>query len=333
MCVSDHYFQELEESNLDLNKQEISRQSGVSNENYTLRRSSENTFPQPRFMTMLRQSILKSYQESTSSQEDSPVKTSAMLESELASRGVVLHFGSITSKPLAKYDQESHSLRTFQHSLTGDSMLYSATLPRSGMLQNGIVYQLPPLVHLTVVTGSLLLPTPTVMDSVQRDMSKHQDKVVYQKNGKPRLMVNGKNGSMKLSNLVQMWRTPSSTDMMRGGHKTQAKKIMNGETHRKSGHLRQITLAMQVHMFPTPTTRDWKGSTKKNREAGNPKRHLDGEVNGQLNPMWVEWLMAFPAGWTELSVSETLSYQQLRKQSQKQSKKRLRNDLLFAMWT
>jgi len=27
---------------------------------------------------------------------------------------------------------------------------------------------------------------------------------------------------------------------------------------------------------------------------------------GRLNPMWVEWLMGFPPGWTDLEDSETL---------------------------
>ena len=26
---------------------------------------------------------------------------------------------------------------------------------------------------------------------------------------------------------------------------------------------------------------------------------------GPMNPMWVEWLMGFPIGWTDLNVSET----------------------------
>lgn len=36
--------------------------------------------------------------------------------------------------------------------------------------------------------------------------------------------------------------------------------------------------------------------------SGNP--HLTSQVGGQLNPPWVEWLMGFPIGWTELSPSE-----------------------------
>lgn len=29
------------------------------------------------------------------------------------------------------------------------------------------------------------------------------------------------------------------------------------------------------------------------------------EVGGKLNPTWVEWLMGFPLGWTDVDASET----------------------------
>jgi hypothetical protein len=38
----------------------------------------------------------------------------------------------------------------------------------------------------------------------------------------------------------------------------------------------------------------------------HPFKNLNDQIGGQLNPMWVEWLMGFPIGWTDLSVSETL---------------------------
>ena len=34
---------------------------------------------------------------------------------------------------------------------------------------------------------------------------------------------------------------------------------------------------------------------------------LPDAVGGQLNPTWVEWLMGFPIGWTDLEPSETPS--------------------------
>ena len=40
----------------------------------------------------------------------------------------------------------------------------------------------------------------------------------------------------------------------------------------------------------------------------NEVRYTDGDQttpHGQLNPEWVEWLMGFPIGWTELPASET----------------------------
>lgn len=42
-------------------------------------------------------------------------------------------------------------------------------------------------------------------------------------------------------------------------------------------------------------------------------------VSGELSPDWVEWLMGFPIGWTELNASETRSYLNAQKSSQKQS--------------
>lgn len=37
----------------------------------------------------------------------------------------------------------------------------------------------------------------------------------------------------------------------------------------------------------------------------NREHQLQTEVGGQLNPTFVEWLMGFPLGWTELNASET----------------------------
>ena len=36
------------------------------------------------------------------------------------------------------------------------------------------------------------------------------------------------------------------------------------------------------------------------------KKHMSmaSGSGGQLNPTWVEWLMGFPLGWTDLSASE-----------------------------
>src|SRR5690606_7053888 len=74
-----------------------------------------------------------------------------------------------------------------------------------------------------------------------------------------------------------------------------------------------VGLARLVMMFakawPTPTSRDWKGGRKletlkaKGRGVKNTLNDAinfsEGEV-GQLNPDWVEHLMGFPPGWTNI---------------------------------
>ena len=62
-------------------------------------------------------------------------------------------------------------------------------------------------------------------------------------------------------------------------------------------------------MFPTATTRDWKGGRKaetleaagrnETNSLNDMVNHLEGNT-GQLNPTWVEWLMGYPIGWTDL---------------------------------
>ncbi len=69
------------------------------------------------------------------------------------------------------------------------------------------------------------------------------------------------------------------------------------------------SLAAEVtrpEFFPTPTTQDASNN-------GGPSQHkrnslpLNAVAGGPLNPAWVEWLMGFPEGWTDLGDSATRS--------------------------
>tara|TARA_R110002049_G_scaffold30898_1_gene105539 strand:+ start:317 stop:583 length:267 start_codon:yes stop_codon:yes gene_type:complete len=62
-------------------------------------------------------------------------------------------------------------------------------------------------------------------------------------------------------------------------------------------------------MWPTPLARDYKGGRKAETLAAagrNETNSLPDAVNsqmgktGSLNPTWVEWLMGYPEGWTDL---------------------------------
>jgi DNA (cytosine-5)-methyltransferase 1 len=60
-------------------------------------------------------------------------------------------------------------------------------------------------------------------------------------------------------------------------------------------------LATAVKKYGTPQARDWKGKPGKNTNLGS----LCHQITGKLNPTWVEWLMGYPLGWTELKDLET----------------------------
>jgi DNA (cytosine-5)-methyltransferase 1 len=83
-----------------------------------------------------------------------------------------------------------------------------------------------------------------------------------------------------------------------------------------------MDLGMVVRLWPTPSARDWKDNpgawmwnatnpdgTHRNRTDQLPRKvyAVEGTVpnGGQLNPTWVEWLMGFPIGHTDLEPSET----------------------------
>lgn len=59
----------------------------------------------------------------------------------------------------------------------------------------------------------------------------------------------------------------------------------------------------------TPVARDYKGYTKREGESicNQLKRMYGG--TGRANPLWLEWLMGFPAGWCSIpsEALETLS--------------------------
>ena len=98
-----------------------------------------------------------------------------------------------------------------------------------------------------------------------------------------------------------LWRTPDT-----GGGGMQ-KQLSQGKTHRASGHSIQIRLQDQVNnpkLWPTPVQRMYKDKGYPS-EYGRNEIPLAAQVGGPLNPDWVEWLMGWPIGWTDLKPLET----------------------------
>lgn len=69
------------------------------------------------------------------------------------------------------------------------------------------------------------------------------------------------------------------------------------ERERKSPNLEAY-----MKMYATPQSRDYR--TGQLERWKNPKRsrNLNDQMGGKLNPEFVEWVMGFPTGWTDLNV-------------------------------
>ena len=82
----------------------------------------------------------------------------------------------------------------------------------------------------------------------------------------------------------------------------------------KLEHLTNETDYLSLRKWPTPTATSW-GSTGQRlilqRRVDNgditlaEKRAMSAGNGGKLNPEWIEWLMGFPIGWTDLRDLET----------------------------
>lgn len=209
-----------------------------------------------------------------------PVRTSAQLEQAPESTEPAAASGPIWRGSFAKYDPSSSTWKTAQCSLLGGSDEFSETWPRWGSMRNGASF-LRPIPALPIcVSASGLWQTPVADDAVNRVAGKWNSR-----------------GEPKLSAEVKLWTTPSASDAHRGGTITPA---MTG-----------TSLAQQVNTprkWPTPCASASKGSSPASltRKSGASRVNdrIDHAVmasdGGQLNPMWVEWLMGWPIGWTAL---------------------------------
>ena len=98
----------------------------------------------------------------------------------------------------------------------------------------------------------------------------------------------------------QRWQTPVADDAV---EQKDGKYNSRGEPK----------LSAQVKMWATPCAVSWKGCGQhgsKSHTADVAKSRLKGQVmepgnTGQLNPTWVEWLMGYPLGFTDLEDSAT----------------------------
>jgi hypothetical protein len=92
--------------------------------------------------------------------------------------------------------------------------------------------------------------------------------------------------------------TPTATDAKGSRNATATRKP--GSTHHSGTTL---TDALLLGLLPTPTATDAKNATLPPSQAARdsvPGHLLRTGVVGSLHPRFVEWMMGFPPGWTDL---------------------------------
>jgi hypothetical protein len=201
----------------------------------------------------------------TSSAGDIPVNHLAQQESE-KEQMTQDTCGHGLEQPLASYNPNTQSWRMSEDiSLWGEFKLLES-LPKSGMTRSGVLYQQPEWVRPIDENESSLWPTP---------------------------LTNDNKAGLKKAN-------PNLIDavLMRPNLGDPAPTTQEFKQHR---------------MWPTPTTANWVTSTSiesTREQMANGEKYSSRIVQavameeptatGYLNPMWVEWLMGFPIGWTDL---------------------------------
>ena len=210
--------------------------------------------------------------------EDTPASHSAPQDAATA-KTILDTSGRCSLSAFAWYDPDSHCWRTSQGTLVSDLDLFSQTWPRSGMTQDGTAYQLPPSAPRTsAIAYSLSLNA--VMEWTPTAKANQMCPSMIPRN--PGVVGPNSDG---------LWPTATTQD-----HATR---------YAQGG----MPLGMAARIWPTPTANGW-GSTghqqmldsqvQQGQITKDEKRQMVQGHGGKLNPTWVEWLMGFPIGWTDL---------------------------------
>jgi hypothetical protein len=241
-------------------------------------------------------------------------------------------------KPLANYDPTTQSWKMCQVISLWEEPKSLERLPKSGMTLSGVLYQQPDWVPIISEKESSSWPTPTAVtrpmegnvrmyrakimagEMTEQEAEEILGKSVWAAQGKipatwptptasdhierkSTQQTHNSRHSLNLQDAVKRWPTPTTQEV------EHPNAIWNEQMRRVSstGTTHSMNLADAARMWPTPTANDSKNvNPKPNRFHG-----LVAEVNqttqatGKLNPTWVEWLMGFPTGWTDLEDSET----------------------------
>jgi hypothetical protein len=210
--------------------------------------------------------------------EDSLVKTSHVQEKGQGLTEKDPGFGEKWRESLEKFGLPQSSLKTVLFCEHAGLIESSKIWPFWGMMRNGAVYQRKMLERPIKGTGSGLLPTPSANSygTNQGGGTGRKGKV------RPSLQTMAKQNK---------WPTPMNVDHRDLSIKAVQKADLMNQQVRLSGRVK----------WPTPKV----GGMKLRKQSCNDAteegvKSMRSGHGGQLNPTWVEWLMGWPEGWTDL---------------------------------
>lgn len=201
-----------------------------------------------------------------------PVRMSASPGQATVLMASAADFGEKLGASLAKFDPTSYGWKTRQRLLLEEGFESLETLPRWGMTVGGELWP---------------LPTPSGLVELRASITSESGSGLPPRVPTPQAYSKGRSSSR-----------PGLTPLDIAVRPEMAKHALRAK-ERRAG----------VKRVATPTVQDSSNNGAPSQMVRNSKP-LNAEVGGPLNPPWVEWLMGWPIGWTDLGVSATDSFQQ-----------------------
>lgn len=251
--------------------------------------------------------------------EDSRARTSALPETVPELTANAAGCGTTWPASLAKLDHATSSWKTAQHSLLGGWVEFSQTWPRWGLMRGGECWERQTLAHRTNGSASGLRRTPSA--SVI-DAKSNVVKLTGRTPQDPQVGL--------ADQVMAMERAKLPTPTACGNHNR------NGASGDSLATAVAMSLTMtclestdaqtaKARMYPTATATAYKGWSPNHNRAHTDDRldytiereaHQPGQQTPpmRLNPDWVEWLMGWPIGHTDLKPLETARFREWQQQ-------------------
>jgi DNA (cytosine-5)-methyltransferase 1 len=206
-------------------------------------------------------------------------KTLVPQEKELELKESAAGCGEKWRASFTKYDLDLRSWKTHQCSLVEDLEPFLETWPQWGLMRDGECWEQRTLEQTIRGIESGLLP----------------DNVKFFHTPNTTGLDGGSNSRKALKKRMENWPTPRSCSAMAA---TITPEVAWNE--KRNPNLETI---VGQRMWPTPTAHNAK-ETNAPSEALRNTPTLAAQAGGTLNPTWVEWLMGWPLGWTDLKPLE-----------------------------